>query len=88
MIPYCDDDAPGSEKKVFERLKEDPDTTAWTVLYSVGLARRRSGPYGEIDFVAIIPREGIVCLEVKGAVCPAGKESGGLWMAGGTSTNC
>ena len=64
--PYCDDGAPNSEKQVFGRLKEDPDTTEWTVLHSLGLARRRSGPYGEIDFVAIIPREGIVCLEVKG----------------------
>ena len=64
--PYCDDDAPGSEKRVFRRLREDPDTTEWTVLHSLGLARRQSSPYGEIDFVAIIPREGIVCLEVKG----------------------
>ena len=64
--PYCDDDAPGSEKRVFQRLREDSDTTEWTVLHSLGLARRQSGPYGEIDFVAIIPREGIVCLEVKG----------------------
>ena len=36
------------------------------MLHSLGLARRKSSPYGEIDFVAIIPREGIVCLEVKG----------------------
>ena len=64
--PYCDDDAPGSEKRVFRHLREDPDTTEWTVLHSLGLARRKSSPYGEIDFVAIIPREGIVCLEVKG----------------------
>ena len=53
--PYCDDAAPGSEKDLFRHLKEDPDTTEWTVLHSLGLARRRSGPYGEIDFVAIIP---------------------------------
>ena len=64
--PYCDDDAPPSEKRVFRRLREDPDTTEWTVLHSLGLARRQRSPFGEIDFVAIIPREGIVCLEVKG----------------------
>ena len=64
--PYCDDGAPSSEKRVFRYLKEDPHTTGWTVFHSLGLARRRSGPYGEIDFVAIVPREGIVCLEVKG----------------------
>lgn len=66
LPPYCDDDAPGSERRVFQCLKEDPDTAEWTVLHSLGLARRRSGPFGEIDFVAIIPRDGIVCLEVKG----------------------
>ena len=64
--PYCDDGAPPSENRVFRCLKEDPDAADWTVLHSLGLARRRSGPYGEIDFVALIPREGIVCLEVKG----------------------
>ena len=64
--PYCDDATVSSERRVFRCLKEDPDTAGWTVLHSLGLARRRSGPYGEIDFVAIIPREGIVCLEVKG----------------------
>ena len=64
--PYCDDGAPPSEKRVFQHLEVDPDTTEWMVFHSLGLARRRSGPYGEIDFVAVIPREGIVCLEVKG----------------------
>ena len=64
--PYCGDDAPPSEKCVFRRLREDADTAEWTVLHSLGLARRQRSPYGEIDFVAIIPREGIVCLEVKG----------------------
>lgn len=64
--PYCDDGAPRSEKRVFQQLKEDGGTRDWTVFHSLGLARRPSGPYGEIDFVVIIPREGIVCLEVKG----------------------
>ena len=51
------------------RQRED-----WVVLHSLGLARRANGPYGEIDFVVIIPSEGIVCLEVKGGrvSCEAG----------------
>ena len=55
-----------AERRIFGLLEEDSGTKDWTVLHSLNLARRSSGPYGEIDFVAIIPNEGIVCLEVKG----------------------
>ena len=68
MIPaQIDDDVVSSaEKRVFHLLATDPDTNGWTVLHSLGLARRTTGPYGEIDFVVIIPHEGILCLEIKG----------------------
>ncbi len=67
MIPkWVHADAPRSERSVFERLRDDSAAGKWTVLHSLGLARRRSGPYGEIDFVVIVPDEGVVCLEVKG----------------------
>lgn len=57
---------PPSEKRVFDRLREDPRTEEWTVLHSLGLARRGKKPYGEIDFVVLIPKAGVICLEVKG----------------------
>ncbi len=68
MIPAQIDDAvlSSAERRVFDLLDTDPDTSEWTVLHSLGLARRTTGPYGEIDFVVIIPAEGIVCLEIKG----------------------
>ena len=68
MIPaQIDDDVVSSaERRVFHLLATDPDTNGWTVLHSLGLARRTTGPYGEIDFVVIIPDEGILCLEIKG----------------------
>ena len=68
MIPAQIDDAVSSsaERRVFDLLDTDPDTSGWTVLHSLGLARRTAGPYGEIDFVVIVPGEGIVCLEIKG----------------------
>ena len=67
MIPnWIDSDAPGSEKRVFNLLKNGPNTTRWTVLHSLALSKRGKKPYGEIDFVVIIPDEGIVCMEVKG----------------------
>ena len=68
MIParIDDDRVSAGERRVFRLLENDPATTDWTVLHSLGIARRPTGPYGEIDFVAIIPGEGIICLEVKG----------------------
>ena len=59
---------PQSERNIYDRLRLDPDTADWTVLHSLGLARTRVGPYGEIDFVVLIPGKGIVCLEVKGGL--------------------
>ena len=67
MIPsWIDSDAPGSEKRVFNLLKTDDVAADWTVLHSLALSKRGKKPYGEIDFVVIIPGEGIVCMEVKG----------------------
>ena len=61
MIPrWIDDEAPASERRVFEKLERDPAAGNWTVLHSLGLARRRTGPYGEIDFVVVVPGEGII----------------------------
>ena len=68
MIParINNDRVSASERRVFGLLENDPATTDWTVLHSLGIARRPTGPYGEIDFVTIIPGEGVICLEVKG----------------------
>lgn len=64
--PRVHTDTPSSERQVFDRLRNDPGTDEWTVLHSLGLARRGRKPYGEIDFVILIPSAGVVCLEVKG----------------------
>lgn len=69
MIPaeIRDEKVSEGERIVFEWLeKKDKATENWVVLHSLGLARRPRGLYGEIDFVLIIPGEGIICLEVKG----------------------
>lgn len=60
------DTASSAERRIFDLLKDDSATSDWTVLHSLGLSRRGSRPYGEIDFVALIPRWGVLCLEVKG----------------------
>lgn len=68
LIPpvFSENSCSDAERKVFEYLRNDPATGDWLVLHSLGLSQNRPRPYGEIDFVLIIPRQGIVCLEVKG----------------------
>src|SRR5438309_2085810 len=69
--------ASAAERKLFEMLKNDPQTKDWVVLHSLGLARRGHKPYGEVDFVVIVPMAGIFCLEVKGGriACKGGEWS-------------
>ena len=74
-----------AEKQVFDLLREDPGTRGWTVIHSVLLKERDKGPvavHGEIDFVVIVPGEGIVCLEVKGG---GFTRKGDLWYRPGDS---
>jgi hypothetical protein len=68
MLPpeYSEQTVSTAEKRVFNLLKHDPDTGDWVVLHSLGLTSRPSGPYGEIDFVIILPFGAVICLEVKG----------------------
>jgi len=56
----------GGERRLFKLFENDPDTADWTVLHSLGLARRgKKKPFGEVDFVVLIPGKGVVYLEVK-----------------------
>ena len=56
-----------SERKIFDLIRNAPGTQGYTAIHSLEL-KRRWGKYliGEIDFVVVIPRYGILCLEVKG----------------------
>ena len=69
MIPEeLRDDAPQSEKIIFERLKSSWQARSWTVYHSV-YARNPQNPVmpREIDFVICIPEcNAIICLEAKG----------------------
>jgi len=68
---------PSSEERIFKKLKNDSGTVDWTVMHSLGLSQRgKKKPYGEIDFVIVIPGLGVVCLEIKGGQeisCKAGR---------------
>ncbi len=68
MIPahYDEGTASAAEKRIFHLLAEDPDLSDWYVIHSLGLTQRFTGPYGEIDFVALTPCGAVLCLEIKG----------------------
>ena len=67
MIPaQWHDRTPRSEQRVFSLLQNDPQTEDWVVLHSLNLKQSGTQPYGEIDFVVLIPGAGVFCLEVKG----------------------
>ena len=53
------------ERQIFEALRTDADAADWAVLHSLDVAKHRTQVSGEIDFVVIVPRLGVVCLEVK-----------------------
>ncbi len=61
---------------MFEALKCGADTDDWTILHSLGISSAWTGGFGEIDFVVIIPRLGIVCVEVKGGTVT---HKNGIW---------
>ena len=64
--PHWHDKTPRSEQRVFSLLQNDPQTEDWVVLHSLNLKQSGTRPYGEVDFVVLIPGAGVFCLEVKG----------------------
>ena len=75
-----------AEPLVFEALRDDPATVDWTVLHSVDIARHVSRPFGEADFVVIIPGWGLVVIEVKGVRSISRAPDGG-WLLGSRSSS-
>ena len=71
--------SPG-EAEVFRLLESDPLAEDWTVLHSLNIADHLRQVEGEIDFLAIVPSKGVLCLEVK-AVQSVRRENG-LWYSG------
>ncbi len=64
MIPsFMDEHTPPGERDVFNLIAAGPDD--WVVLHSLDLAPWNRGLRTEIDFVAIVPDCGLLCIEVK-----------------------
>jgi len=65
--PKLGDDAPSSERKVFEALAQLPDT--YTVIHGVNwlnLSPNAKQRVGETDLVILHPKHGVLVVEVKG----------------------
>ena len=56
-----------SELKVLEAIQSSPLTKDWTLLHGVEISHSFKKKDEEIDFVVLIPEQGIVVIEVKGA---------------------
>jgi hypothetical protein len=64
LIPsFYDDQTPPGEIDVFRALASAPED--WVILHSLDLAPWNKQRRTEIDFVIIIPNQGILCVEVK-----------------------
>ncbi len=67
LIPrVIPDDAPNSERLVFQLLREDPTTDGWVVVHKMRPRQRQGRRPREIDFLVLIPNVALLCLEVKG----------------------
>lgn len=64
MIPaFVDENTPPGEREVYNLIASGPED--WTVIHSLDLAPWNRSLRTEIDFLALIPESGIVCIEVK-----------------------
>lgn len=68
------------ERELFARLRDDPATNDWIVLHSLDVSHHKRQISGEIDFLILIPRLGILCVEVK--ACRELRRERGSWYYG------
>ena len=74
--PVIPDDAPNSERLVFELLRDDPATEGWIIGHKVRPRQSRRRRRREVDFLILIPGLAALCLEVKGGEFEV---RGGVW---------
>lgn len=76
LPPTC---TSAGERSLFQKFASGPGTEGWVVLHALDVARHPSQLAGEIDFVVIVPEQGVLCLEVKGG--PVSRRDG-RWIYG------
>jgi hypothetical protein len=72
--------SPG-EVEVFLRLRDDPGASDWTVLHSLDLPEHGRQISGEMDFLIVVPHQGVLCLEVK-SHRHVSRLADGTWLVG------
>jgi hypothetical protein len=70
-------ETPAGERDLFNKLRDDPDTSGWVVLHSLDIKKHQSKIEGELDMVIIVPNIGVLCVEVKG--CDVSRHEG-TWI--------
>ncbi len=86
IIPsYLEKDtmSPG-EVDFFNRLSSDTKTEGWLVLHSLNIAHHQTRIMGEIDFLVIVPKVGILAVEIKAHSFI--KVIDGIWFMGRSDT--
>lgn len=86
IVPsYLDKDtlSPG-EVDFFNRLSSDSKTDDWLVLHSLNIAHHQTRIMGEIDFLVIVPKVGILAVEIKAHSFIRVKD--GIWYMGRSDT--
>lgn len=80
MIPsfLSDDTRSDAERDLFVALRDAPGTEDWVVLHSLNLTARNKKPFGEVDFVLLVPGCGVFAIEVKGGGIEC---SDGVWTS-------
>jgi DNA polymerase III delta prime subunit len=82
MMPsFCPQDAPPGERALFRRLASSPTTREWVILHSLGIASHVRQIEGEADFVAVVPDQGILVVEVKSHQSVQRLDDG-MWILG------
>lgn len=76
---YSGTKSPG-ETAVFKQLKQDSETKGWFILHSLDIADHVRNISGESDFVFIVPKKGIICLEIKAS--RSVRVENGMWYYG------
>ena len=63
--PVIPDDAPNSERLVFELLRADPAAESWVIGHKVRPRQSRRRRRREVDFLILIPGLAALCREFK-----------------------
>ena len=72
------------EINLFNKFYNDKKYDDWVILHSQDMLERERKWMGEIDYIVIIPKKGVVCIEIKSCFEPYPKIKDGCWFYNAT----